>query len=143
MTSLNPYAPPTAEGSVAPAISRNLLVVYRIYWWVGSVGILFCCCAALVGLAVSSRENLAPVAGIALTSCLHGCVFNYCRVTGSRLVSQPGQYRFRSRVVGFALAVLYFPVLTLPGLYCVWKIDKHFELNEPNGFAEGNGNVAE
>ncbi len=140
MTSLNPYAPPTADARVTSAISSHLLTVHRIYWWIGSVGTFSCLCAALVGIVVFSREGTASVAPIALTTCLHGCFFNYCRIIGNRLFSRPERYRIRSRIVGFALAVFYFPILTFPGLYCVWKIDKHFELTGTNAFAEESRN---
>ena len=97
MNSLNPYEPPAADGFASPAISPDLLTAYRIYWWVGSVGVLFCCCAALIGIFALGGDGLAPVTPIALTACLHACFFNYCRVTGNRLYSRPEQSRFRSR----------------------------------------------
>ncbi len=136
MLSPNPYAPaaPPAKAADAPAPSLgHLAIVHRMYWWVGVIGITVCgifLAIAIIPLANALMDmrgdNIRTLASV-IAFCFHAFFFNYCRLTAHRLAATPSQFRRRSRLVGFVMATFYFPILTAPGLYCVWKIDKHFE----------------
>jgi hypothetical protein len=133
MSSANPYAPPVADTGVVAVPPAQLRTVQRIYWWSGVIGSVGWCVCGVLFVGVygpfpigRGEPDLALAAVVFSMSMLHTCLCNYCRVTANRLAINPGRYRRRSRLVGFAMAVMYFPYLTVPGLYCVWKIDRHF-----------------
>jgi hypothetical protein len=134
MSSPNPYAPPATDSGAPVALPRHLSGVQRIYWWVGLVGTAGCglyaglwLIAVLAGMVTIGYTDLAELLPISVALCWHALLFNYCRIIANRLLVDPARFRRRARLVGFVMATLYFPILTVPGLYCVCKIDKHFE----------------
>ena len=140
MSSPNPYAPPGNDAAVPAVPPNHLRNVQRVYWWVGFVGTTACglsvglgVFAALADIVDVRRDDIATLVPVAVAICFHAFFFNYCRITANRLSAESARFRRRSRLVGFVMATLYFPILTVPGLYCVWKIDKHFKESSGDG----------
>ncbi len=134
MSEVNPYESPE---SIDLGVTLNHLAsVRRTYWWVyaigTTVGALYVVAAGIVAFIwLAGRRPTADDIGIAfqfgIPMTIHFLFMNYCRLVGMRLESEPTKYRGRARLTGLVMSILYFPVFTGPGLYCVWKIHKHFE----------------
>jgi hypothetical protein len=132
----NPYEPPRVGESLASSNVAYPRAVVTIYRWVGVLGLTFYSIfgAALLFIAVrewrSWKWNDALPLGASLVM---GVVFfAACLFVALRLTTQPSQMRRPARWLGFIMDVGYFPILTIPGLLAVWKLDKFFEASASN-----------
>jgi hypothetical protein len=131
LPSANPYEPPQASRSPMRSAAVYPRASASIYRWVGVLGLFFYAVLGAVLLYIAERDfgrwrwNDAAVWTLHFT---FGIVFfTTCRVVAGRLVTSPARVRRPARWLGFIMAVWFFPILTIPGLFAVWKLDQFFE----------------
>jgi hypothetical protein len=129
--SANPYQPPRVPDSIAPDGAAYPRAVVTIYWWVGVLGLAFYAIfgATLLYAAVTEwrRWKWNDALPLAVNLAIGVAFFAACVVVGNRLTTQPAHIRRPARWLGFIMAIYFFPILTIPGLLAVWKLDKFFE----------------
>jgi hypothetical protein len=128
-SSMNPYAAPaTLPLALGAPISRIRSVVL-IYRCVGALGLAACGVAFYDCFAIGDKPREYVLLALILA---HAGVFALTLHVAHRLARNPNQARKSARWIGFAIALLYCPVLTIPGLYAVWKVDKFFGSQPPS-----------
>ncbi len=119
----------SADAAIQPVERREMLLVVRIYWWMGAVGIA----AYIVGAAAFAFSDLdgdaiATVFAVVLTVFHAACLATFVAsiYVARRLSTRPKGLLPFARIVAITLATAYFPLMTVPGLMCLRRLNKYF-----------------
>jgi hypothetical protein len=128
----NPYSPPETTSPPDPldVASREIGSVIRVFRWVGSAGHLilgliltaFCVNFYNDPNRISTLEAVAPVifcAGLLLN-------MGFFRIA-TALANRNESVRRPARLMSCIL-LLGFPLFTIIGVICLWKIGRHFDI---------------
>jgi len=107
---------------------REIRLVIRLYWWMGVLGLtIYAGAVCIIGLRLMLRlepvslNSVGPLVFCGMLVALFGASLHVAQ----RLATRPDGMLAYARIIGIALAVAYFPVLTLPGIICVERVTKH------------------
>ncbi len=136
VSSTNPYASPRETSEPLPIHNSHIHVVIRLYRWIGIFGAIF---YSIVGIVFAfleitgdSRMPFPQALAFAVGFTVFVSFFVVCFRTSRQLAVDPAGLHRRSRWIGIIMASMLCPILTIPGLYCVSKLGRHYK-QEPDG----------
>ncbi len=120
----NPDAFPEATG-VDELASRLLREARRAYWVIVEVGIAFCGFALLVNTLIQISKGPQPFDPARLAPALWLLFFAYLEWTAASFENSFEQVYRRARWSAVIASGVFFPVLTLPGMLAVRRLEEY------------------
>lgn len=131
MSSPNPYASPRHAYDPLLITTSHIQPVVSLYRWIGVCGVVFYlgvgCVVALVAITGAASMSLAEALALTVGVMAYVAFFVVCFRTGRELALHTAGLHRRSRWIAIIMASLFFPILTVPALYCIRKLRSHYE----------------
>ena len=123
--------PPSSFTGDSAGKTSTISAVITLYHWIGTCGaLLYLIVGCVFIFAVITRHasmSLIETLGVSAATLAYLTFFITCFRTSRELAVDPDMVRKRSRWIAIIMAILFFPILTAPGIYCVWKLNSHYE----------------
>ena len=129
----NPYASPLSEGEPVSDAEREIHAVIRVFRLIGWVGVILWTPAVFGSMGVfiyslfaATRESSTFFFGVSIFHCSCAAIFlAYLRIA-SRMVKRRIEVRWKA-ILMCCLMLPGFPVFTVVGIICLWKVTRHYE----------------
>ena len=123
------YDATSADRASQPVERLEMLLVVRLYWWMGVVGIVAYIVGAAAFALFAPDGDAIPTAFVVVLALFHAACFTALVASiyvARRLSTKPNGLLPCARIVAIILATAYFPLMTVPGVMCIRRLNKYF-----------------